>query len=197
MSRIYTEEQTQFIKDNVKGTPFKKLAEMFNQRFGTNKSVGTISSFCARNKLNNGLNTQFKKGHQSWNKGVKGLYAPGVEKGWFKKGDTPINKRPIGSTLDGKDGYVLVKIKDNGTRTEMWRPKHELIWEEINGPKPDNHVIIFADGNKRNFDIDNLILIKRSELLKLNRQKLIFSNPELTKAGLGFVKLQEKLIEVE
>lgn len=197
MSNKYTEEQTQFLKDNVKGTPFKKLTEMFNKKFGTNKSTRTISSFCGRNKLSNGLNTQFKKGHQSWNKGVKGVHAPGSEKGWFKKGNEPINTRPIGSTLVGKDGYLLVKVKDKGTRNEMWRPKHELIWEEVNGPKPDKHVIIFADRNKRNFDLNNLILVKRSELLKLNRQHLIYDNPELTQAGLTIVKIQEKLQEVE
>jgi hypothetical protein len=31
-------------------------------------------------------NTEFKKGNKTWNKGMKGLYITGSEKGWFKKG---------------------------------------------------------------------------------------------------------------
>lgn len=197
MSRFYTEEHAQFLKENVKGTPFKELTEMFNKKFNTNKNVRTICAYCTRNKLSNGLNGQFKKGHESWNKGVKGIYIPGSEKGWFAAGNKPINTREIGSTLKGTDGYILVKVKDEGNRSEMWRPKHELIWEEVNGSKPDNHVILFADGDKRNFDIDNLVLVKRSELLKMNKQKLIYGDTELTKVGLSIVKLQERLREVE
>lgn len=197
MARFYTEEHLQFLKDNIKGTPYKELAKMFNQKFGTNKTDRTIHAFCKRSKLSNGLNGRFQNGHVSWNKGKKGLYVPGSEKGWFKKGSKPTNTRPIGSVLENKNGYILVKVKDTGIRNEMWRPKHELVWEKANGSKPDKHAVIFADGNKRNFDLDNLVLVKRSELLKLNRQKLIYKNSELTKVGLNIVKLQEKLIDVE
>ena len=41
----------------------------------------------------------------------------------------------------------------------------------------------FADGNKQNFDINNLILISRAEDAVMNKKKLFFDNSELTKTG--------------
>lgn len=37
--------------------------------------------------------------------------------------------------------------------------KHQLIWEKYNGPIPEGMVITFLDGNKQNFDINNLMAI--------------------------------------
>jgi hypothetical protein len=37
------------------------------------------------------------------------------------------------------------------------------------GAIPRTHIVIFKDGDKRNFDISNLVLISKSENLKINR----------------------------
>jgi len=60
---------------------------------------------------------------------------------------------------------------------------------------PKGHAIIFADGNRENLDIDNLILVSRRQLLILNQHKLIQDNAELTKIGVNIAKLQEKINE--
>ena len=54
------------------------------------------------------------------------------------------------------------------------------------------HKVIFADGNKRNFDIDNLILVSDSEALIMNANKLRYENKELTKTGALIAKVIDK-----
>ncbi|MGN2370638.1 HNH endonuclease [Clostridium cagae] len=66
---------------------------------------------------------------------------------------------------------------------------------KYNGLIPQKHVVIFADGDKRNFDIKNLILISRSKLLIMNKNKLIYNNAELTKTGIVIASIQEKIRE--
>ena len=55
--------------------------------------------------------------------------------------------------------------------------------------------VIFADQNKLNLEKDNLILISKSQLLKMNNEKLIFNNKELTKTGANIAELMMKVDE--
>lgn len=103
----------------------------------------------------------------------------------FKKGQLPIQARPVGSECWRSDGYLWVKV----ALPNKWRLKHHLIWESKNGPIPKGHLIIFADGNCKNFDINNLICVTRAELAVLNQKHLIFDNPEATKSGVLLTRL--------
>lgn len=96
----------------------------------------------------------------------------------FPPGKRHPKYRPIGSERIGKDGHIFVKVDDR-----KWMPKHRHLWEQEHGPVPKNHVVIFANGNKRDFRLDNLILVSRAQLAVINKNKLIFDNPELTKTG--------------
>ena len=66
---------------------------------------------------------------------------------------------------------------------DVWEREHRAIWEAENGPVPQGHRIIFADGNKSNFDLDNLLLVSRSELSVMTIRKLIFPDREATMTG--------------
>lgn len=37
--------------------------------------------------------------------------------------------------------------------------KHRFLWETANGPIPKGHKVIFADGDKTNITLDNLIMV--------------------------------------
>lgn len=91
---------------------------------------------------------------------------------------------------DSRDGYVQVKIAN----PNKWKLKHELIWEASNGKRPKHHVIIFADQNRLNFDLDNLVLISRRELLVCNRRGLLMNDAQLTITGIliGKVVIQSR-----
>jgi hypothetical protein len=97
-------------------------------------------------------------------------------------------RRPIGTEIN-REGYLKVKIK-NGYDEKNYKSKHVLVWEEANGPIPEGHVVIFADRNKENFDLDNLILVSKKELCWMNHNKLIQSEKDLTKAAAVVAKIK-------
>lgn len=84
--------------------------------------------------------------------------------------------KPVGSERMGKDGFVMVKVREWPTvpqTKDNWRFKHHIVWEEANGrPVPEGYTVFFADKDKRNFSPDNLVALPRKYIGQLN-------NPEL------------------
>ncbi|MDA1742213.1 HNH endonuclease signature motif containing protein [Bacillus cereus] len=190
MKHFYTEAEKQFIADNIKGRTRKELCEMFNEYFNLNLGLNQITAYIKNNGLSSGINTRFTKGQDSWNKGTKGICAGGIRT-QFKKGQKPHNYKPVGSERVNADGYVDVKIAD----PNKWKAKHRLLWEKENGPIPKGHVIIFGDGNRRNFQQDNLILVSKSQLAILNKNQLIKDNADLTRVGVVIADIYKKIGE--
>ena len=144
-----------------------------------------------RNNISSGKTGRFEKGHIPNSKGQK-MSKEQYEKckpTMFKKGHIPKNHREIGSERITKDGYIEIKIKE----PNLWVLKHRLIYEEHYGKIPAGYSVIFGDGDKLNCNIDNLILVSRSELLLMNRNKLIKKDSSLTKTGLNIAKLLDTM----
>ena len=188
---MWTEEEKEYLKEIVKGHTYNELKELMSKKFKFDYTINQIKGALNRYSLNTGLTGRFPKGHIPANKGKKGL--TGANKGSFYKGQPSINLRPVGSERVTRDGYVEVKVKD----PDVWRLKHSVIWEKENGPVPKGHAIMFADGNKQNFDINNLLLVSRAQLLFMVTKKLRKNDIELTKAGLNVAKIYEKLSEIK
>ena len=192
MAHRYTSEQVEFITAHVNDRSNTELTELFNKYFGLNLEVNQIKAFKANRKLSSGLTGQFHKGHVPFNKGKKGISYEGMKATQFKKGNKPWTYKPVGSErVTTKGGYLEVKIAD----PNKWKGKHILIWEAANGPVPKGHVVIFGDGNKRNFDLDNLVLVSRKQLAMLNKYNLIKGDAELTKTGLLVADIKLKIGE--
>ena len=112
----------------------------------------------------NVIATRYKKGNVPPNKGKK-VSAEVYEKmkpHMFKKGETPLNYRPVGSERVNVEGYVEVKVADPKT----WKLKHRVIWEEAHGPIPEGYNIQFKDGNSLNVQLDNLYMISKADQLR-------------------------------
>lgn len=189
MAHIYTKEQDKFIRERIKGTGTKELTEMFNEHFKLQLGQNQIRAYIKNHKLKSGIDARFRKGRTPCNKGKKGICAEGCEKTWFKKGHTPANHKPVGSERVDVDGYTLVKVAE----PRKWRLKHQLVWEEHNGPVPKGYAVIFGDSDKRNFDISNLILVSKKQLLILNNKKLIQNDAELTRTAVIVADLYQKI----
>lgn len=188
---IWSDKEKEYLERIVEGNSYKKILELMNNKFEYKFSMNQITGAIKRYNLTTGRTGRFEKGRVSWNKGTKGLTS--ANKTSFKKGITPPNYRQVGSERITIDGYTEVKVKD----PNKWRLKQQIIWEAHNGEIPKGSTVIFADGNKLNFDIQNLLLVTRKQLLTLNRYGLIKQDAELTKTGINIADLISKINEVK
>lgn len=183
----YTDEEKAFFRDFVPGHSRKEIREEFIRRFGWEITMGQTIG-CIKNwHLNTGRTGRFEKGQQAFNKGVpmRGEVYEKAKATMFKKGHIPHNHKPVGSERVNVEGYIEVKVAEPRT----WVFKHRMIWEQHHGEIPKGYVIIFADENKLNTDIENLRMISNKEMLTMTRKKLRSKNQELTDAGIGLAKL--------
>lgn len=130
----------------------------------------------ARGGEHPGKATQFKAGHTTWNKGMKGLDIGGHATR-FQKGRPACeasNYRPIGSLRISADGYLERKITDNPhcAPSRRWVGVHRLVWEAQHGPLPAGHVVVFREGcrttDPSSITADRLELVTRAELMRRN-----------------------------
>jgi hypothetical protein len=142
------------------------MRKLFNKNFKLRLTKKQFDTLMYKHKLHNGMGT--------WNG-----YAP-ANKGKKHKPQLG-NYRPIGTErVMPYENTSYVEVK---TGHHTWKRKHVVIWEKANGKIPKGHVIIFGDGNTRNFALDNLILVSRAELGVMNRCGLIYKHKDLTAVG--------------
>lgn len=121
--------------ENDHGQRMDELQAAWRERFGFNISHGQVNRFRAAH------GTQTRKSHG---------------------GGRPL--LPIGTERIGKDGYVVVKVREKTTvpmSKDNWMLKHVWAYEQAYGPVPEGHVVYFADGDRRNFDPENLVAVPR------------------------------------
>lgn len=186
----YEQEHIDFIKAH-QGASAREMAELFTKHFNIPVSINQMKGLMYRNNISSGKTGRFEKGNTPYNKGKKmskELYEK-CKPTMFEKGNIPKNSREIGSERITKDGYTEIKIAD----PDVWKLKHRLIYEKYYGEIPAGYSVIFGDGDKQNCNIDNLILVSRSELLLMNRNKLIKNDSVLTKVGVNIAKLLDTM----
>lgn len=182
----YTPEQVRFLEENIKGRSRREVWELFNARFETNLSLGQITGAIKNRGLTNGLDARFKPGQRGYICPKGRRLSQATE---FKKGNRPWNYQPVGTERVNSDGYVDVKVAD----PNIWKQKHHLIWEAVNGPLPKGHMLIFGDGNKLNVTLDNLILVTLAQNARLNCYKLRQNDAELTRTAVVLADLKSKI----
>ncbi len=193
--KLLTTEQDTFLRKYIKGKTKKEITLLINENFGTDFKVTQITTYCNKHKIRSGVDTRFKKGQAPANKDKKMSQETKdkIKHTFFKKGHSPKNRKPIGSERINIYGYTEIKIKE----PNVWVAKHRHIYEKENGKIPKGFVVMFLDGNKRNFDLENLSLVERRTLTRLNQNKLISNDKDITQAEIHCINLGYVISDLE
>jgi len=191
MNHKYTEEQIEYLIKIAPGNDTFKITEQFNKQFNLNLKRTQLRGAMKNRGIKNGLSKTFRCGMDPWNKGSKGICKP--NSGSFKKGNKPYNYAEVGTELIKSDGYVYTKTAE----PNIWKQTHRLNYEKEHGKVPHGHVLIFLDGNKHNTELDNLELVTQSELLILNRRKLLTNDKDLNTTGVLVAKTLDRVYKLK
>ena len=162
MSKRLSPKIINWLEVNVPGRPWKEVFELFQQEFPDFAwTVDAMKNACYQRNIRNGI-----------------LVSPESKKYWFKKGHSVHNEKPLGSEFKMK-GYVMVKVKMDGSRYDKWKLKHVLIWEKHNGPVPKD-----------------LVCIKKHINAVLNMRKLRSESPEILKTRIRQIELDQKIKKI-
>lgn len=174
-----TDEQIEWLREHYgkNGVSSRKLASDFNAKFGTNyRNLVTIA-----NKNGITMDSQSRKRIVS----------------------SANSKRlsvPVGSEyVDSSNGYVYVKIKNvrkkgKSSFRDNWMLKQRYVYESAHGPIPKGSVIMFLDGNKSNFSLDNLACVTGREFIHLNTLGWL-GNKEITLAGIEVIRTEQIMVD--
>lgn len=160
-------EMEAWMLEHEHGQRIDVLSDEFRERFGFALSRGQIDRF----RANHGRQT--RKSHSG--------------------GRTLL---PVGTERVGKDGYVVVKVREEAKRPlskDNWILKHVWIWEQAHGPLPKDHCVFFADGDKANFDPENLVAVPRrivGVMNSLRAQGTTWQDAETLRAVMALAELR-------
>lgn len=213
----YSKEQVQWLKDNALGHTHKELAELFNKEYGTNLTMQQIRRALQKRKILNGMYHKSDMTDEMIEfiyNNCKGITNQELAKRLNEKFGTNYNAKKMqnfkhhrglkagihicnenrkkelySETIDSR-GYTWVKLGDCN-----WVRKSRYVYEKYIGKIPKGQVIVFKDGNKRNFDLDNLMLADKKMLAQLSA--LITDDRELNETIILNAKLKIKLRELE
>lgn len=188
----------------IPGHTESEIRKLFADRYGTELTRGQIGNTKTRLGVKSGTHGgRFAKGCTPHNKGRtwdEMGYSEELRESMlancFKPGHMPANAKdkPVGYERVTRDGYVEVKIAERPSRpfrNDNFKLKHRLVWEQHNGrPVPPGHHIVFADGDKRNFDPDNLVAVSRSDWAVIANSEIEYSDRETLLAAVDIAQLR-------
>ena len=186
MRKIWTPEERNYMLAHYSHLPTSRIAEELGRTERSVYSQAIImklkkskqflqSIYSGRLQPGNnilGSNTQFRRGHNTWNKGKKMPKdycddKPKMKATQFKKGQQPHN------TL--YDGVIVMRKEKTGRLIKLiriakakWQYLSVYTWEQHYGPVPEGMIVAFKDRNSMNCVIENLELIDRAENMRRN-----------------------------
>lgn len=129
--------------------------------------IRALKAKAARTAREAGKETRFVPGQVPWNKGIPFRSGGRSAETQFKPGMLPRNYRPIGSVRLCA-GFWQRKQTETGYPPRDWVNIHHLVWRASGQEIPAGYALCFRDGNRANFDLANLELISRAELMARN-----------------------------
>lgn len=157
----WTEEEREWLRDNFHRLGSLKCEKPFYERFG--KHRGSASLQAEANRLGLLVDADVVEANRRYTRRV-----------------------PIGTIVDDGESYLKIKT---GKGSSGWERLHRHIYEEEHGAIPKGHKIVFLDGDRQNYDLENMVAVPSSYLALMNKLKLKSSDPEITKTSLAWCDL--------
>ena len=167
-----TQEELDFIKDNCVGRYNQELADMFNKKFNKNVTAHQMKDYKSLHGWRSGIDTRLKKGEFVNPRPPKPLYS---------------------EMVCYNNGIKIIYIK---TGKNKWEKKHLYMYKKYHGSIPKNCNVIFLDGDRDNFNEENLVCIPRQQHRIMAGNNLYFNDKELNNTALMVAELIEKVKEV-
>lgn len=161
----WTEEEQQWLIENFSSLGSTKCVDAFYKQFGKKKTVAAISGQARKLNLLADMDILLK----DWN------YPRRVE---------------IGTIREDNNGYLTIKT---GGGSSGWIRLHKMIYEKHYGKVPDGYLVVFLDGNKRNFEKENLVAIPRGCSALMTKNDFWSERAEITKTGITWCELYNEL----
>lgn len=195
-------DRVEWLRSFAPGHDIYEIIDEFERLYGIRMTKCSMKNAKVRYGARSGTNVgQFQKGQEPANKGrtwdemgMSERSRVNCRKGQFKKGQLPHNAadKPIGSERTDQDGYVFVKVAERPSRTDRndnWVLKQRLVYEREVGPIPDGHMVVFADGDKSNFDPSNLVLVPRDLWATITRKRIAYWDAESLVTAMNIARL--------
>lgn len=204
-------EYDEFLRRTIPGRSEREIADAFEGRFGIRLTRAQVKNAKTRTGTASGTHGgRFEPGRRSWNKGrpqSEWMPPESVERTRatrFRPGQIPHNARdlPVGSERLTRDGYIEVKVAERpsgrGPSHDNWVGKHRLAWERANGRKlADDEIVVFADGDRRNFDPGNLVAMTRAEHATIARCGIAYADRETLETAVKIARLKHAISGAE
>ena len=164
----WTNEQIEYLKKIAEGTPRKEIVKKINDKFNLNLTILQVRDCMNKRGIRNNIDKRFSA----------------------KNGNRCQQEKPIGTISRWECGYARIKTGKN-----EWEFIQRYVWKEHYGEIPPGYSVIFLDGNTDNYNIENLALVNKNELMKYNSMRLNSDNQELNKVVVNLAKLMTKAKE--
>ena len=192
MARKWTDEEIEFIRTHAANMKCCDLLDMVNDKFGKSYELHQLYNLKSRlgiRNMNAGAyrkgehrspETEFKKGHKTWNKGIRYQAGGRCRETQFKLGHVPHNHKPVGS-----ERVCYGKIQIKVAEPNKWEWLATLIWQSVHKQAlPKGYVIRFANGDISDYSPDNLVAITKAQNAMLNHMNVKTCNADELKAML-------------
>jgi len=170
----YTKEENAWLTENI--NLYGSCAEVhqaFIKRF-YNVSFLSLTCHCTETlKLHRNNDGRFNKGHKG-------------------------RELPLLTEKDGQNGVIYIKVKKSKKAEKItsycepyWIPKQKYVYEKFYKIKvPKNKYVIFLDGNRNNYLIENLYCINRKISVLMAKNQWYTNNRENTLTAIKLCELQ-------
>lgn len=180
----YTDEQDEWLRENVPNHGRDHIAREFNKKFGTNRSSGAIAVHCCDD-------LHITRSEEVKRRIISETHPLAVPIG-------TISKRKF-SEKSPRCELLWIKVKDsteNGEDTRYdWIPLARYIWEGYYGPIPKGYSLTHINRDYCDCRITNLALLSPKERGYLINEQMYFDEPELMKSAIVYAKLRAAIKE--